>query len=119
MKPAIPKVNSSQLNAYRTMWIYVFFDLPTNTKKERKLASKFRNSLLSDGFGMMQFSVYIRHCPSYENAHVHISRVKKNIPEKGHVAILKITDKQYGDTINLWGKASKPLTAAPMQLEVF
>lgn len=48
------------LNGYRIMWLFVFFDLPTETKKDRKNASGFRNQLLKDGFSMMQYSVYIR-----------------------------------------------------------
>jgi hypothetical protein len=28
--------------------------------------------------------MYIRHCPSRENAEVHIKRVKKILPEHGH-----------------------------------
>ena len=57
------------------MWLMVFFDLPTDTKKERKVASLFRQNLLKDGFTMFQFSIYIRHCGSKENMEVHIKRV--------------------------------------------
>ena len=45
----------------------VFFDLPTDTKKEQKAAMLFRQNLLKDGFTMFQFSIYIRHCGSKEN----------------------------------------------------
>lgn len=34
------------------MWILVFFDLPTDTKKERKAAAKFRKDIMGDGFTM-------------------------------------------------------------------
>ncbi|MBS1759172.1 MAG: CRISPR-associated endonuclease Cas2, partial [Bacteroidetes bacterium] len=44
-----------RLNAYRVMWTLVMFDLPTETKKHRKLAAKFRKDLLQDGFQMFQF----------------------------------------------------------------
>ena len=108
-----------RLNAYRIMWLFVFFDLPTTTKKERRKASKFRKSLLDDGFSMMQYSVYVRHCASRENMDVHIKRVEKNIPELGHVNILPVTDKQYGNIINFWGKKEISLENAPMQLEIF
>ncbi len=77
------------------MWVLVFFDLPTDTKKERKAASKFRKDLISDGFLMFQFSIYMRHCPSMESAETHIRRVKNYLPDKGQVGILSITDKQY------------------------
>lgn len=108
-----------RLNAYHIMWLFVFFDLPVGTKKERKEANGFRKKLEKDGFGMMQFSVYTRHCASRESADVHLKRVKLNIPEKGQVSILMITDKQYGDIYNFWGAKSKPLGPIPKQLELF
>jgi CRISPR-associated protein Cas2 len=101
------------------MWLFVFFDLPVETKKERKAATRFRKDLMKDGFTMMQFSVYTRHCPSKENAEVHIKRVKSFIPEKGQVSILRITDKQYGEIINYWGAKESPLAPTPQQLELF
>ena len=58
----------NRISEYRVMWVLVFFDLPTDTKKERKVAADFRKALLQDGFVMFQFSIYIRHCPSVENA---------------------------------------------------
>jgi len=109
----------TRLNAYRIMWLFVFFDLPTNTKKERKAASKFRTYLLNDGFTMMQFSVYIRHCASSESADVHQKRIERIVPEKGQISILRITDKQYGQIINFWGITTTPMTPAPQQLELF
>jgi CRISPR-associated protein Cas2 len=108
-----------RLNAYEIMWLFVFFDLPVTTKKERKLATAFRKMLEKDGFSMMQFSVYTRHCASRESADVHVKRVKQKIPEKGQVSIMMITDKQYGDIYNFWGKKSKALPDTPKQLELF
>ena len=101
------------------MWLFVFFDLPVTSKKERKKATRFKKMLEQDGFTMMQFSVYTRHCASRESADVHVKRVKANIPEKGHVSILMITDKQYGDIFNFWGNKEKELPATPKQLELF
>lgn len=57
------------------MWLFVMFDLPTMTKKDRKASALFRKQLEKDGFSMHQFSVYIRHCASKESADVHIKRV--------------------------------------------
>ena len=108
-----------RLNAYHIMWLFVMFDLPTNTKKERRDASGFRKKLLKDGFTMMQYSIYVRHCASKESAEVHIKRVKSNIPEKGQVSILTVTDKQYGMILNFWGVKSEPLSPQPKQLELF
>lgn len=108
-----------RLNAYRIMWLFVFFDLPVGSKKEMRAAADFRKSLLKDGFTMMQFSVYTRHCASDESAQVHIRRVKANIPEKGQVSILKITDKQFGDIANFWGAKEQPPSPTPTQMELF
>ena len=108
-----------RLSEYRIMWVLVFFDLPTETKKERKTYSDFRKRLLDDGFTMFQFSIYLRHCPSQENADVHIRRVKNILPEKGQVGILSITDKQFGKMELYHGKKEKPVTTPYQQLELF
>lgn len=101
------------------MWLFVFFDLPTETKKNKKDAANFKKELEKDGFTMMQYSVYIRHCPSKENTDVHVKRVKTMIPSEGRVSIMAITDKQYGDIINFSGKIITSLPNAPRQLELF
>lgn len=101
------------------MWLFVFFDLPTNTKRERREAQQFRKKLIKDGFTMMQYSVYSRHCASFESGDVHMKRVKGFVPDAGQVSILQITDKQYGNIENFWGAAAKPMEAPPQQLELF
>ena len=109
----------SRLNQYRCMWVLVFFDLPTETKKERKVASKFRKSLLDDGFSMFQFSIYMRFSASRENAEVHIQRVKRLLPEHGKVGIMHVTDKQFG-MMELFHGVKKVETEKPaQQLELF
>ncbi len=108
-----------RLNAYHIMWLFVFFDLPTNTKPERKAAAGFRKSLEKDGFTMMQYSVYTRYCASRESMEVHMKRVRGLIPSSGQVSILSITDKQYGDIINYWGKIERGKLQTPQQLEFF
>ena len=101
------------------MWLFVIFDLPTETKADRKAYSDFRKKIMNDGFTMMQYSVYVRHCPSGESADVHIKRVKTFLPDKGQVSIVQITDKQYGAIINYWGVKTVPLAPTPRQLEFF
>jgi CRISPR-associated protein Cas2 len=101
------------------MWLFVFFDLPVGTKKERKAAMVFRKNLEKDGFGMMQFSVYTRFCASRENAEVHVKRVKRDIPLHGSVSILMITDKQYGEILNFCSQMPKALKRGGQQLELF
>lgn len=108
-----------RLNQYRILWVLVFFDLPTETKQERKVYAKFRKDILADGFTMFQFSIYVRHCSSRENANVHLARVKRLLPEKGHIGILTITDKQFGDMEIFYGKKETPKGPVPQQLELF
>jgi CRISPR-associated protein Cas2 len=101
------------------MWILVFFDLPTETKKDRKSASKFRHRLIEDGFSMFQFSIYTRHCSSRENAQVHIKRVQSFLPESGKIGILCITDKQFGKMLIFYGKKEDKNRPQYKQLELF
>lgn len=108
-----------RLNAYRVMWVLVFFDLPTETKKDRKIYARFRKDIMADGFCMFQFSIYIRHCSSRENAEVHIRRVKKILPPKGHVGIMCITDKQFGMMEIFRGQEPVEGPATVQQLELF
>lgn len=101
------------------MWVMVFFDFPTETKKERKAYTLFRDKLIKDGFTMFQFSIYLRHCASRENAEVHIKRVKSFLPPNGHVGILCITDKQFGNMELFIGKKEDKLSTPFQQLELF
>ncbi len=97
----------------------VFFDLPTETKKDVKEAQTFRKRLISDGFIMFQFSVYLRHCASSENADVHIKRTKSILPPKGKVCILRITDKQFGMMELYDSRNEESLPEEGIQLELF
>ena len=101
------------------MWVLVFFDLPTETKNERKSASDFRKNIMRDGFTMFQFSIYVRHCASSENAEVHVKRVKSLLPEHGKVGILTITDKQFSSMQLFYGRKSEPTPCEGVQLELF
>lgn len=101
------------------MWILVFFDLPTETKKDKRAYQLFRKQLQKDGFSMFQYSIYVRHCASMDNAEVHIKRVKTFVPEYGSVAVMCITDKQFAN-IQLFNvsKIAK-MQSQPQQLELF
>lgn len=108
-----------EFSEYRIMWVMVFFDLPTETKKDRKNAAEFRKKLLQDGFSMFQFSIYVRHCASQQNAEVHIKRIKAILPEYGQVGVMCITDKQFGNIELFSGKKVAMREPEPMQLELF
>ena len=73
----------------------VFFDLPVKTKRERRIATQFRNFLLKDGYYMIQFSVYGRVCNGRDAVEKHKLRLSTAVPENGSVRLLVITEKQY------------------------
>lgn len=107
------------ISGYRWMWVIAMFDLPVHTKAARKRYARFRKDLTRSGFVMMQFSVYIRHAASRENAEVYISRVEQAVPDEGEVRVFTLTDKQYERMRVFWGKYSKPPEPPPAQLELF
>jgi CRISPR-associated protein Cas2 len=101
------------------MWVVAMFDLPVDTKEARRAYTQFRKALLKDGFCLMQFSVYIRHCASEENADVHSERVQRALPDDGEVRVLTITDKQFERMRVFWGKRRATPQKPPAQLELF
>lgn len=108
-----------RFSEYRIMWVLVLFDLPTETKKDKRAYAEFRKNLQRDGFTMFQFSIYVRHCASCENAEVHIKRVKSFLPEYGSVGIMCITDKQFGNIELFYGKKTVDVNTPGQQLELF
>jgi len=113
------KRQGTALSGYRIVWIFVLFDLPTTSPEERRDYTVFRKKLLADGFTMMQYSVYVRHCPSEENADVHVKRTKAILPPEGEVRVLQITDKQFGRMQIFLGKIRKEPEKAGEQLTLF
>ncbi len=101
------------------MWVLIFFDLPTETKKQRKDYADFRKRLISDGFSMFQFSIYIRSCASMENATVHINRISKVLPEDGKICMMTITDRQFADIKIFEGVTRTKAMTPAVQLELF
>ncbi len=95
------------------------FDLPNDTKQQRKRYSEFRKLLIQDGFSMFQFSIYVRNCPSRENTKVHIDRIKKFLPEEGKVCIITITEKQFNEIMLFEGLKKTPPMPEAIQLEFF
>ena len=90
------------------MRILVFFDLPVKEKRERREATQFRNFLLTDGYHMLQYSVYARVCNGNDAVEKHRARLKTHLPKNGSIRMLVITEKQYEAIEILLG----PLTAA-------
>ncbi|MEB6570409.1 CRISPR-associated endonuclease Cas2 [Staphylococcus auricularis] len=71
------------------------FDLPVETKKQRRIYNKFRKRLTEEGFLMMQYSIYIKSVINKDAAKTTIANVNRYLPTEGHVRALVITEKQY------------------------
>ncbi len=103
----------------RCMRVLVMFDLPTNTVSERRDATKFRNFLLKDGYHMVQYSVYSRVCSGIDDANKHETRLKENLPNKGAVRMMVLTEKQYVSQRILLGNYTKDDEEKGGQIEIF
>ena len=86
------------------MRIIVLFDLPVVSAKEKKAAAKFRNFLVKDGYNMIQWSVYSRICNGTDSIAMHKQRLQQNLPEKGSVRALTLTEKQFESIYILLGE---------------
>ncbi len=107
------------LSGYRLMWLFVLFDLPVGTKRERQSATKFRHTLLDLGFEMAQFSVYLKYCAGKEQGESLARHVEAAMPSSGKVHIITITDKQYENIRTYRGKKREPAPKNPAQLALF
>ena len=88
------------LNRYELMWMIVLFDLPVIEKTERKEATQFRNFLLDNGFGMIQYSIYTKLFSGKDSCEKYYKMIQENLPSDGKVDIITITDKQYENIIS-------------------
>lgn len=86
------------------MRILVFFDLPTLTDKDRREYRKFRKLLLTNGFVMMQESVYAKMALNHSVQKSVVDMLKKNKPPDGLVQVLTVTEKQFSHIVNLVGQ---------------
>lgn len=95
------------------------FDLPVETVENRRLYTRFRKTLIKDGFTMLQFSVYARFVPSDEAAMAHRRAIRNAIPPAGQVRIFAITDQQFARQEVFYGKKLHNPEAAPQQIMLF
>ena len=79
----------------RVMRTIVFFDLPNIYLKDKKNYLKFRKYLLSEGFIMMQESVYSKIVMNLQQSTLLLDRLRKHAPKKGLIQVLTITERQY------------------------
>lgn len=103
----------------RFMRLLVFFDLPTKSEKDRKAYAKFRKFLVTNGFMMMQFSVYVRICKGNDSVLAYEAHLEKNIPPKGNIRTMTVTNNQYERMNILLGTQKNEEKIGERQLALF
>jgi len=106
-----------EIDNWRPMWMMVMFDLPTKEPEQKSAYRKFQNFLLNEGFSMVQYSVYSRHCHSRQIAKSKAARIRRALPSLGQIRILRITETQFSRMEIFENCAKKSNEKAPMTLE--
>ena len=83
------------------------FDLPTETSADKRNYREFRKYLISNGYVMMQYSVYSKLILNYSVLNYQKKKLYENSPRKGNIDILVITEKQYANIENLIGMPTR------------
>lgn len=108
-----------QLNRYEIMWMMVLFDLPVVKKKDRKAAADFRKMLLNNGFAMAQYSIYMKILSGKDACEKYYRIIEGDLPDKGKVDIVTITDKQYENIKSYIGRSKEGKKPPQKQLLLF
>lgn len=87
------------------MRIICLFDLPTITVKDGREYRRFHKFLIKNGFIMQQYSVYSKLVLNQTQAKSVIGFLRANVPKKGLVQCLTITEKQFSSIEYMAGKA--------------
>lgn len=87
----------------------LFFDLPNVYATDRRNYNEFRKYLLSEGFIMVQESVYSKIVLNSQQSKNLIIRIRKKAPKKGLIQVLTITEKQYSQIEYIIGKSNNKI----------
>ena len=95
------------VNYYKQMRMFLIYDLPTVENEDQKIYQRFHNQLIKLGFYMLQYSVYVKVVQNDLSYKQYLNKINNILPQKGNIAILKLTEKQYEDMIYLRGEQNK------------
>ena len=77
------------------MRMLLFFDLPTETSKNRLDYTRFHKFLIKNGFIMMQKSVYSKLVINNVTSAAVKAKISKNLPPAGIIELLEVTENQF------------------------
>lgn len=84
---------------YRMGWLFVCFDLPVVDKDDMRQATTFRKDLLKMGYYMLQNSMYVKACVTYDKTDQYIRNVKMAAPTTGSIHVFFLTDTQWSKSV--------------------
>ncbi|WP_391591831.1 CRISPR-associated endonuclease Cas2 [[Mycoplasma] cavipharyngis] len=88
------------------MRLVLFYDLPFDTEKNRKVYTRFHKWITKRGYLMLQFSVYYKTIPATQKYSIELQAIKNNAPRLGNVRLLKVSEKQFIDMDIICGELS-------------
>ena len=86
------------------MRLLLFFDLPTETSKNRLDYTRFHKFLIKNGFIMMQKSVYSKLVINNVTSAAVKTKISKNLPPAGIIELLEVTENQFSKIEYLIGE---------------
>lgn len=101
------------------MRLMVLFDLPVKEKEDRRTYHRFHEFLVKDGYVMMQFSVYTRIANGLDGLEKHLGRLRANLPPRGSVRAMAVTEKQYASMLFLVGLPTIQEKTVGQQLQIW
>ncbi|MFC3611257.1 CRISPR-associated protein Cas2 [Staphylococcus piscifermentans] len=90
----------------RFLRLFIMFDLPVETSRERRDYRKFVKFLLNEGYVRSQYSIYCKLILNRGTLNHQLSKLKQNLPSNGIVQTLIVTEKQFSDMTYLVGEPS-------------
>ncbi len=91
------------------MRVMVFFDLPTTSTSDVKNYTKFRKSLIENGFVMMQYSIYTKIVLNKSGLKSIEKKISEITPKRGLVQMLVVTEKQFVGIKNIVGENQREI----------
>lgn len=93
----------------RIMRTIVFFDLPNIYAQDKRNYLQFRKFLISEGFIMMQESVYTKIVLNSVQANLLLEKIRKKAPKKGLIQLMTITEKQFSQIKYIIGESNSKI----------
>lgn len=101
------------------VWALVMFDVPTQTKAQKRNYTHLRSTIKKCGFTHLQHSVYVRYTPLGGHLSPVFLKIKDACPPGGDVRLIIISDNQWSNQIRISNMEEGPIEQPPQQLQIF